>query len=205
VLRKLNEMPGIVKLDLDLGRGGEGAGRERLENAAAPRGNQAQQIIKLLMQGPKHLNEMVAAIGGKKSSFYTATSKLSKDGLVERGAEKGTWQLTAGAKTQLGGAVQGKPPPAVAALPAPKKAKKAPAGRAQPGTGNIVLRQLLDEGVKAPIELRQHMAEKGMSPKSISGVLDRARKGGLIKKNGAGYELTAAGRKIEIPMEAANG
>jgi hypothetical protein len=27
VLRKLNEMPGIAKLHLDLGRGGRGAGR----------------------------------------------------------------------------------------------------------------------------------------------------------------------------------
>jgi len=50
------------------------------------------------------------------------------------------------------------------------------------------------------------MTEKGMSPKSISGVLDRARKGGIIKKNGAGYELTAKGMKIEVPVvEAANG
>ena len=37
-----------------------------------------------------------------------------------------------------------------------------------------------------------------MSPKSVSGVLDRAKRDGLIKKNGTGYELTAKGQKIEM-------
>jgi DNA-binding HxlR family transcriptional regulator len=191
VLRKLNEMPGIAKLDLDMGRGGEGAGRERLESAAvAPRGNNAQEIIKMLMDGPKHLNEMMGKLGGKKGSFYTSTSKLAKEGLLERGGSKGTWQLTARAKARLG---------AIKALPAPAapNISRGPSGRATPGSGPIILRAALDAGPLTPTDLRAKLTEGGMSPKGVSGVLVRARKHGLIKKNGVGYELTAKGLKIE--------
>jgi DNA-binding PadR family transcriptional regulator len=204
VLRKLNEMPGIAELKLDLGQGGMGAGRKQLEDAAKQsRGNNEQVIVKMLLKGPQTLVNITREIGGKKSSAYTVLSKLKKQGLVERaGEEKGTYQLTLQAKAQLGGTL---------ALPAPEKSAKTPKvkhgpkGRAVPGSGNIVLRELLASGPKAPVELRNEMAGKGMSPKSISGVLDRARKASLIKKNGTGYELTAAGRKIEVPEVAANG
>ena len=43
VLRKLNEMPGIVKLDLNLGHGGEGAGKKQLVKAAANNGERANR------------------------------------------------------------------------------------------------------------------------------------------------------------------
>jgi hypothetical protein len=53
VLRKLHSMPGIVKLDFNLGHGGDGPGREKLEKAAKakhaakkkkPRGKPAGKI-----------------------------------------------------------------------------------------------------------------------------------------------------------------
>jgi Mn-dependent DtxR family transcriptional regulator len=48
-----------------------------------------------------------------------------------------------------------------------------------------------------------------MSTKSISGVLDRGKRAGLIKLNGnKAYELTAKGMKIALPNangEAAHG
>ena len=117
--------------------------------------------------------------------------QLKKKGFSESGSEKGTHQLTAKAKAQLGGAL---------ALPAPAGAQVAhgPAGRAKPGSGNIVLRAALDAGPLTPIDLRKRMAAQGMSPKSVSGVLARAKDGGLIRKNGTGYELTAKGQKIEL-------
>jgi Mn-dependent DtxR family transcriptional regulator len=37
-----------------------------------------------------------------------------------------------------------------------------------------------------------------MSPKSVSGVLERAKRDGLVKNNGVGYELTAKGKHIEM-------
>lgn len=194
VLRKLHDMPGIAKLDLQLGLGGQGAGRQQLEQAAlaqGKRGNGEEAVVKLLLQGPKHLAELVAAIGGKKSSFYTLTSKLKKKGIAER-AGGGMWQLTHKARTQLG---------AVKALPAPE-IKHGPAGRATPGSGPILLRSALAAGPLAPVDLRKQLGSSGMSPKSISGVLDRAKRDGLIKKNGTGYELTAKGQKIEMGAQA---
>jgi hypothetical protein len=190
VLRRLNDMPGIARLHLDLGHGGQGAGAKQLaQQAAKARGGNAEQtVIKLLMHGPKHVNELSAAIGGAKSRVYGVVHGLRKKGLTQAGAEKGLHQLTAKARAQLGGQP---------ALPAPE-IKRVPSGRAAPGSGQIVLRAALDAGSVSPGDLRKHLASKGMSPKSISGVLDRARKNGIIKKNGTGYELTAKGQKIEM-------
>jgi hypothetical protein len=71
VLRRLNDMPGIAKLHLDLHHGGQGAGRKQLENHAAAKraanGDRQQTAITLLMSGPKHIREISAAVGGTKS------------------------------------------------------------------------------------------------------------------------------------------
>lgn len=209
VLRKLNEMPGIAKLHLDLGRGGEGAGRKPLEQHAASHaqnGSREPIAIKLLMQGPKHISEISAALGGAKSRAYGLTNTMSKKGLVERGQGSGMWQLTKKAATQLHKAMPTATPVAAAvpALPAPK-IKHGPSGRASPGSGPIILRAVLDGGPTHPSDLRKQLADRGMSTKSISGVLDRGRRQGLIKKNGSDlYELTAKGMKIELGG-AANG
>jgi Mn-dependent DtxR family transcriptional regulator len=195
VLRKLNEMPGIAKLHLDLGHGGQGAGAKQLADKVAKvrnGGTAEQQVLKLLLQrGPMHIRAISQEVGGAKSRAYGAVHQLKKKGLTEAGKEKGTHQLTAKAKAQLGGAL---------ALPAPEGAQVAhgPAGRAKPGSGNIVLRAALDGGPLAPVDLRKRMVAQGMSPKSVSGVLARAKDGGLIRKNGTGYELTAKGQKIEL-------
>lgn len=193
VLRKLHEMPGVISVDLQLGVGGQGAGKQQLQKAAqAKRGSGEEAVVKLLLSGPKHLTELVAAIGGKKSSFYTLSSKLKKQGLIEKAEGTSMWQLSHKARTQLGD---------VKALPAPE-AKRSPTGRAAQGSGPILLRSALAEGPLAPVDLRKQLGSRGMSPKSISGVLDRAKRDGLIRKNGTGYELTAKGQKIETGASA---
>jgi hypothetical protein len=199
VLRKLNEMPGIAKLDLNLGRGGEGADRKKLEHHAAEartaNGSSEQTAIKFLMQGPKHIREISATVGGAKSRAYGVMTALRKKGLAEGAEGAGMWQLTKKAMHQLGAADAPLPVPQ---LP-PPQVKHGPAGRAVPGSGPIILRAALDAGPKGSSDLRRHLAEQGMSTKSISGVLDRGKKQGIIKKNGADlYELTAKGMKIEL-------
>jgi hypothetical protein len=209
VLRKLNEMPGIAKLDLDLGHGGEGAGRKPLEKHATEarvhNGSREPLAIKILMQGPKHIGEISAALGGAKSRAYGLMSTMRKKGLVEGAESAATWQLTKKATAQLNKAMPAVTPavPAMAALPAPA-VKHGPSGRAVPGSGAIVLRAALATGPMTSKDLRSKLTEGGMSAKGVSGVLDRARKAGLIKKNGKGYELTAKGQKIE-PGETAHG
>ncbi|UPK03087.1 helix-turn-helix domain-containing protein [Bradyrhizobium sp. 170] len=196
VLRRLNDMPGIAKLHLQLGHGGQGAGHKQLAEKAAKvrNGESAEQTtMKLLLEGPKHISEISRAVGGAKSRAYGAVHQLRKKGFSEAGTEKGTHQLTAKARAQLGAALPALPAPAV---------KHGPSGRASPGSGNILLRAALDAGPVSPAALRSHMASKGMSPKSISGVLERAKRDALIKKNGRGYALTAKGQKIELEAAA---
>jgi predicted transcriptional regulator len=201
VLRRLHDMPGIAKLHLDLGHGGEGAGKKKLEHAAANQrngnGHGQQAAIKLLLSGPKHIREIMAAVGGNKSRAYGLMTQLRKQGLAEAAKGRAMHQLTKRAMQQLGaGAV----PPA---LPAPAAAlHRGPGGRASPGSGTVVLRAALDAGPLPSSDLRSQLATKGMSAKSVSGVLARAKKGGLIKKNGTGYELTAKGQKIEMGAQA---
>jgi hypothetical protein len=190
VLRKLNDMPGIAKIDLNLGHGGQGAGKEKLQHAAATKRNGTnypQEVVKFLMSGPKHIREISTMLGGSKTRAYSAATQLRKQGLTEAGAGSGMHQLTAKARGQLGGALP--------ALPAPE-VKHGPSGRASPGSGPIIIRAALASGPMSPHDLRTKLAEGGMSLKGASGVLERARKHGLIKKNGSGYELTAKGQKI---------
>ncbi|MBR0879601.1 MULTISPECIES: helix-turn-helix domain-containing protein [Bradyrhizobium] len=158
------------------------------------------QVVAMLMTGPKTIGELGAAIGGAKSRVYGTVNYLLKKKLA-KSAGKGVWQVTDKAMAEVN-----PQQPHVPALPAPAVVKRGPAGRAAPGSGNIVLRAALEAGPVRPSDLRARMASKGMSPKSISGVLERAKRDGLVKKNGSGYALTAKGQKIEQPaMEAAHG
>jgi DNA-binding PadR family transcriptional regulator len=181
VLNRLN--------DLDLGTGGHGGGAKQLAAQAASLRSSAkaneQAAVKLLMHGPKHIKQISAALGGNKTRAYGAMNTLRKKGLTEAAAGRGMHQLTALARAQLGAALPALPPPA---------GKR---GRAARGSGNIVMRAALDAGPVSPGDLRKHMQSKGMSPKSVAGVLERAKKRGLIKRNGVGYELTAKGQKME--------
>ena len=197
VLRKLNEMPGICGLHLDLGQGGQGPGRKQLEEVAKEkRGEtQPQKVLKALESGPKTTSELAAMLGGKKTSVYTVIYKLRALGLEESGG-KALHQLTKKAKAQLGALP--------AALPAPGAIRRGPSGRAAPGSSVTALRAVLADGPKSPGEVRKDIEAHGISPKSVSGVLERAKRSGMIKKNGSGYELTAKGQKIEIG-EAAHG
>lgn len=202
VLRKLNEMAGIVKLHLDLGHGGQGPGRKQLEHHAAvarvQNGSREPLVLKLLMQGPKHIREISELLGGAMTRAYGLMNSLQKKGLT-KSIGKGMHELSKKAKAQIGGAMA-----AVPALPAPSpvQLKHGPGGRASPGSGNTVLRAILADGPLTPAEVRAKATAQGMSAKSVSGVIDRAKRGGFIKKNGTGYELTAKGHKIEMGASA---
>ena len=189
VLRKLNDMPGIAKLDLDLGHGGEGAGKRQLAEAAGQlRGGLEQLVLNALnANGQMSLKDLVRVLGRKKQSIYGATHQLKKKGLIQNGGDKGTYRLAVGTKLIEG-------PSAGATV------ERTPTGRAATGSGPIILRDaLIASGPLSPGDLRKHLQARGMSGKSVSGVLERAKRHGLIKKNGAGYELTAKGAKMGAP------
>ena len=211
-LRKLHEGPGIIDVSLPFnlvgwigGAHGRLRRKQKLEEplhrhppyaASVPKAA-AGPIVMLLLEGPKHITEISAAIGGKITRAYSAMTNLRKDGLTESGDGQGMHQLTAKARAKLGGA-------APAALSPPQKIKRGPAGRAAPGSGPIILRAVLGAGPVHPSELRKQLADKGMSTKSISGVLDRGKKqwSHQAKRFAALYELTAKGLKIELGAQA---
>jgi hypothetical protein len=187
VLRKLHDMPGIAKLNLQLDHGGQGAGRRQLDEAAATKrlknGGSQKAVLDFLTNGPKHIDEISAIVGGKKSRAYGVMNQLRKQGLTVSGGH-GMHALS----HKL-----------VPALPAPARKK---GKRASPGAGNIALRAALGRGPLSPADLKAKLSSNGMSEKSVAGVLHRAREGGLIKRNGNGYELTARGHKIELGAAA---
>jgi hypothetical protein len=194
VLRKLNEMPGIAKLHLDLGHGGVGgmpaAPPKRMARTNGD-GSSDQKTVALLMKGPQGYDAIAAAIGSKKQNAYAVVSRLKLKGLVEPG-EAGTFRLTANALAKLQGADQ------PAALPAPMR--KTASGRAPQGSAPLLLRAALDAGPLAGPTLKQTLAAQGMSAKSFSGIIDRARQAGIVKRNGDGLlELTAKGQKLPLP------
>jgi hypothetical protein len=188
-------MDGIAKIDLDLGHGGQ----KPLPHAKGGNGIGATlqaQAVALLMDGPKHISELSTALGGvKKARIHGAMHGLKVKKVV-KGNGSGIYQLTDRARAELA-------PQQATLLPAPAAApaiRTTATGRAAPGSGNIILKILLSGAAMPSSDLRAQLAQKGMSSKSISGVLDRAKRDGLVKLNGdKAYELTAKGQKIAPP------
>ena len=193
VLRRLNEMAGIAKINLDLGHGGRKPLPAAKSNGHGNGNHNAEQVVVALLakNGPMAIKDIAAGVGGPKSRAYGAAHQLKKKGIVES-AGKGMHRLTKKAMAGMQSAA------APIALPAPT-VKRGPKGRASPGSGTILLRAALDAGPVPSSDLRANLARNGMSSKSISGVLDRARKGGFIKRDGTTglYALTARGQKLE--------
>jgi len=205
VLRKLDEMPGIARLHLDLeGPGGKtrevGSNTEGDESRPGERpgrGETLARTIALLMQGPKTLDEISAELGGDRQRAPNATYLLRKKKFITK--VRKTYKLTAKATAELRARAAAAP----AALPSPKKA---PAGRMTPGSGPIMLRAVLGKGPVPRADLNARLAAHGITPKSIPGVIDRGKRDRIIRKNGSQlYELTAKGKKIELPEAAAHG
>ena len=149
VLRKLNDMPGIIKINLNFGQGGQGAGREKLTRQATEmRGENGEQIVlKLLMeQGALKTAEIKKTLHWNGSKAYGVLHALKKKGLIEAGVDK-THRLTRKVMRLAAAA------PTTPALPAPAKVKHGPKGRATPGSGNIILKSILSDGPKSPVEI----------------------------------------------------
>jgi hypothetical protein len=190
VLRRLHDMPGIAKLDLDLGHGGNGKGREQLQSAAAAmRGEGIEQsIITQLMAGPKSNKELrdILQVSAHKLSYHL--TKMRKQKVIKSDGH---------GRQQIGPALIMEMKAPAIALPAPQ-IKRGPSGRASPGSGPILLRSALDGGPLQGPDLYAKMTAGGLSSKAVSGVLRRGKVDGIIKRNGKGYELTAKGRHMEV-------
>lgn len=195
ILRQLHDTQGIVSVDVLLGQGGKQSPLTPDDIAAHQvAGNLKQQIVTMLANGPRAPRQIAAELGRKPTTIYTALTALKKLGIVANNGDG--WHLTAKVKA----AMQGNGHDSTAApiaLPAPRKVSKGPKGRASQGAGAKVLLEVLAPGGKPGSDIRAAMAAAGMSTKSISGVLDRGRKAGIVKRDPKSnlFELTARGIK----------
>jgi DNA-binding PadR family transcriptional regulator len=206
VLRRLNEMAGIAKLHLDMGRGGE-QGQAKIADAAETfRGTKRSSvfeadILKFLRDGHKHISEISALIGGKRTRAYGLVHALRKKGLVEGGPDSGSHQLTAKGRALLSGGAGATPALAAPAAAAPAAAapviRRGPKGVALKGENTRLVCRLLSEGPIETIAMRRKLEALGYGAKSIDGLTSRARISGYIRTNKDGaYELTPKGTKL---------
>ena len=227
VLRKLHDMPGIAKLHLDLGHGGEGPGKKQLEKRAilscknhSKKQNYEATVVKLLHAGSE------AQFGKSlRPSEATPQSRLQRDDFAAQARPLRERPATrhAPAHQRRGVALEGQRPCqrqrrcegsgqrcGALAPPAPQL-KHGPSGRPAPGSSSLVLSccgPRFDGGQKktpAGTACDDTRAASGLSGKGVSGVLNRGKRDGIIKKVGDTYELTAKGQKIEVEGASANG
>jgi DNA-binding HxlR family transcriptional regulator len=178
VLRRLHEMQGIAKLDLLLGHGGD-------KPIAKGNGHRPQDVVmEMLATGPKSRTELTAAVHSK-NRLYAAVNQLKKKHLIKRiGAD--TYALTQTASKQINGALLALPPPI----------KRGKTGRASPGsTMQAVIAILTQHGPARPMEIAAQLSEHGVSPKSLSGVLNRALRDSIVKRTDGCYSVTAKATK----------
>jgi hypothetical protein len=179
VLRKLHVIPGVTKVDVGMdGEGGHGGDRQKLEQQVAKlREKPHEAIVKLLAQGPMKGSAIKQALKITDGKLYYAISALQS---VVRRNGKGEFYLAE------------KTPKLIVAT------KRGPTGRASPGQGNITLAAILSSAggpIKAT-QLKNDLGSHGMSVKSASGILQRAKEIGIVRSTAAGYVLTAKGSKL---------
>jgi biotin operon repressor len=187
VLRKLHETAGVIKINLDLDGGPQ-----------QPNGRATEMILAILTKGPASRDDIAMATGISRTRLYAAIATLKQKHLI-KAIGKHAYALSDKAARELGGEQpQGKP----LALPAPKRKDQK---RASPGVARTTLLVLL---VKSPglrtMQIREALSQHGMSPKSISGIIERGKTDAVIKKNGEGWELTAKGQKLASAALAAS-
>jgi hypothetical protein len=100
VLRKLNEMAGVAKLHLDLGKGGETGQPQIAAQAVQFRerdlGKRRKAIaLASLTDGPKHVSALRTATGCSKTSIYGLLHHMRTEGLTQAGKGAGMHELTA--------------------------------------------------------------------------------------------------------------
>jgi hypothetical protein len=214
VMLLLKRTPGIIKMMLDLGD-------DKPPQSSRIGGKTTEQVvIEMFVKangGPLSLADVQAQVGGAKSRSYGTLHALKKKGVVQGNGAKGHYQLTAKAMRMM---VNNAP----LALPAPAYTKKKKLngarsahgtggagktinatptkdGRAKQGAGPAALRELLAASPMTTGEIKAALDAKGVSSKSTSGIIDRAKRDKIIKKVGDKYELTAKGAKVDNKIE----
>src|SRR4051812_19558092 len=154
VLRKLHEMQGVAKIDLDLGQGGH-------KPVNGGNGHGAQEtILAQLMGGPKHRTELVNALGSR-TRLYGAMNLLKGKKMV-KAIGQGNYALTDTARRQLNGGSEPK------ALPAPAPAAGQRASRGASMHALITLLTVSSGRELRPNDIGERLEAYNVSSKSLS-------------------------------------
>ena len=208
VLQKIKSMPGVIDLvfHLDDPKAVVPATTAPHSKPPVPGVTAEQAVLDFLKDGPKHIQAIVAHVGGSKSRAYGAAHQLRKKGLAEAGPGKAMHQLTRLAMKQL--PIEHQPQ---LALPSPKTNGHKANGhadikrRASPGAVRKTVLVALSSGSKKRGEISKLFEAEGLSEKGISGALERARVDGVVKSDGKGvYTLTGRGEKEAAALQAAS-
>src|SRR5882672_927286 len=211
VMRLLKSFPGVVDLIFNIDEIEDGKRKPKSKaNGFNPQPVEKSQpgglkalMMGLLFRGPQHLAVLRQAVvreGFKEGSINSVLHELRTNGVTESGGV-GIHKLTDKVMAELQGDTQPEPR---RALPPPAKAGSTEKGPASPvgATMTIVMRLLKEtsEGRSSRPILVQAVTTAGLSPRSIDGALYRGCEKGLIKAEGDGvYQLTAKGRRLELP------
>lgn len=210
----LRKTPGIVKMTIpDLLSSDATSAPQPSRQPRGGKSTAAQAVIALLIRKngePISITEINQLVGGSKSYGYGVVHQLAKNGAV-KSVGRGVYALTDNAARELlnGAGTAGADAQEVRMLPGPKgktkvakkklakaangKGKKAPRGAPMLAIRNAII----THGPLRPIEFTQHLDGSGISVKGMSGMLFRAKRDGIIKRNKDGqYELTAKGMKL---------
>jgi hypothetical protein len=194
VLDKLDGMPGVIHIDLNLKS--EKAlvtpkePKEAVRQANFGKSKQGvgvqEAVLKYLAtNGPTHVAVLSKHIGETSNKrIYSCTYNLKQKGEVQLG-EPGTYKITALGRKRL--------PNAVSKTTKPAR-----------GEGRNILLKALSDGTKKVAELAVALEAGGLSKNSISGRVHAAREDGIVKSDGNGtYELTAKGIKEAAALQGA--
>jgi hypothetical protein len=189
----LTKTPGVIRFDADLG---EGAG-----SVQRAKSNYKETALALFAKhngGPLTLDDLARELGGPRQRSSGVVNQLRKENVL-RIIGTATYQFTPRAMAAAGLTLAlpkpDKPakPKKQAAKPkhAAKTAKPEKKKRASPGAATAALQAVLADGPKQAGEIKIGLAKHGVSANSVSGVLERGVKSGVLKHVGKDYSLAS--------------
>ncbi len=203
VLRALHNLPGVAAVDFnmdDLGhRSGSARKPKQVTKTDGETMSASQLLVTLMAQGPQHLAVLkkgLADAGFSVKGISSALNELRKAGISETGGI-GIHKLTEKAMSELNAERK--------ALPAPMADPTKPRLPTRQHNGSLLILRAM-QAANAPMgraALTTIIAEVGLATRSLDNALYRIKERGLIKpgETKGFYELTAKGRKFQLPAE----
>lgn len=200
VLIALRKMPGIIKMNLDLGDG------PRIE-PKGPRVPITERIIAMLVEAngtAVTIGDILQATGALKTSLGGPLGKMRTEGIIKK-VGRGTYILSPkAAKDLIPSAMKMLPKPRSEAAAAKKPIKQvATPGRTAAGTSRELIMKRLIKGPMSASDLRAQLESEGMTAKSVGNALYKGKAEKVFALKDKLYSLTAGGTKVALETAGA--